>query len=546
MGPDVGDETPPKKSPVGKLPLGAGTSSGVGLGVVAAGVDLATKLVKAVAGARHQRELAEVKRAQRDEIADVLANPPPVHGSAHWATDAEIAANRSLHITRDVFASPSSLLLGALMGDDDTLPRGWLEWDGEGHLVTLAPTRTGKSTMQIIPNLLRYRGSVVVLDPKGELYEKTSRTRREFGEVYRLAPFEATTHAFNPIDTIEKSADALALADLVLPHDPNSQAFFRADGIAFLAGLFEFVKRHSPPERRNMDEVRRISAATREEFLQYVGWMRESPYASVRNVATLVLDKNVEKGIPNLRDTLGTELKVWDDDAIRRASAHSDFSFAALKEKTATVYITVPFTTMKSYAGYLKVVLTAALSAMTDNPAQPEIPVLFILDEFLSLQRFDAFKDAIRTHAGAGVRLWFFLHNVAALEELYPHASGSFWDAAVQVFFGTSNIETAKKLSEMLDYATVPQKTTTYSMGASVSRDAFFDVSRSDSLNVSHAVQLHRRLLMTPGEVMSRLERVLPDDTRFAVAKVGGLPIQLRLVPYFVGTHMPKLIGRLA
>ena len=42
-------------------------------------------------------------------------------------------------------------------------------WAGESHLLTVAPTRTGKATMQIIPNLLHYKGSAVVLDPKGEL-----------------------------------------------------------------------------------------------------------------------------------------------------------------------------------------------------------------------------------------------------------------------------------------------------------------------------------------------------------------------------------------
>ncbi|MCI5142939.1 MAG: transporter, partial [Candidatus Electrothrix sp. ATG1] len=44
----------------------------------------------------------------------------------------------------------------------------------EGHLLTVAPTRSGKGTGQIIPNLLRWEGSAIVIDIKGENYLKTA------------------------------------------------------------------------------------------------------------------------------------------------------------------------------------------------------------------------------------------------------------------------------------------------------------------------------------------------------------------------------------
>ena len=39
---------------------------------------------------------------------------------------------------------------------------------GDGHLITLARTGAGKGVGCIIPALLRYRGPVIVIDPKGE------------------------------------------------------------------------------------------------------------------------------------------------------------------------------------------------------------------------------------------------------------------------------------------------------------------------------------------------------------------------------------------
>lgn len=48
------------------------------------------------------------------------------------------------------------------------------------HIMTVAGSRSGKSTAAIIPNLLQYRGSVLAIDPKGELASRTAR-RRAFG-----------------------------------------------------------------------------------------------------------------------------------------------------------------------------------------------------------------------------------------------------------------------------------------------------------------------------------------------------------------------------
>lgn len=43
-----------------------------------------------------------------------------------------------------------------------------LRYDGAAHLLTIAPTRSGKGVGTIIPNLLLLDRSVVCIDPKGE------------------------------------------------------------------------------------------------------------------------------------------------------------------------------------------------------------------------------------------------------------------------------------------------------------------------------------------------------------------------------------------
>ena len=63
--------------------------------------------------------------------------------------------------------------------------------DDDRHIVTVAGNRAGKSSSVLIPNLLRYPASMVVLDPKGELAMATAAHRQRMGQkVYVLDPFQ--------------------------------------------------------------------------------------------------------------------------------------------------------------------------------------------------------------------------------------------------------------------------------------------------------------------------------------------------------------------
>ena len=89
---------------------------------------------------------------------------------------------------------------GLLIGRDIKTGK-LLRYDGPAHLLTMAPTRTGKGVGTIIPNLLTADRSVICIDPKGENARIAGRARHRFGPVYVLDPFGVTgqpSAAFNP------------------------------------------------------------------------------------------------------------------------------------------------------------------------------------------------------------------------------------------------------------------------------------------------------------------------------------------------------------
>lgn len=509
-----------------------GGSSGIDLGV-----KIGSAIGKTIAGQRQRRQTDEDLRRERERQEAILKNPPPVHGSARWATPADLNARGVLKPV-SAFDQPSSLLLGTVIDEEmGSAMLGQLHWDGEGHLLTVAPTRSGKSTTTIVPNLVRYKGSCVVFDPKGELYRETAQWRRDnVGPVYRVAPFETDTASFNPLETLSGPSDARMLADQIIPYDPKAQDFFRKDAIAILSALIVYVAQNAPPGLRNLAEVRKITAQPLSVFQEVIENMTRSDIPMVANAAQIVYDKDKDRSLPSLRDTLNTEMSLWDDPGVVAATSTSQLDFKTLKDRPATVYITVPFHKIKAYAGFLKILLVTALEAMVENPRQPDIPVLFILDEFLSLGPFPKFRDAIQTHAGAGVRLWFFLQNLSTLEEHYPQSWKAFFDATVKMFFGTDDIFTGNLISSMLGGKTVAFQTGGESHGSSSHMGDFFGHHASGNGSVNSSVGLHGKPLLSGDEVIRLLSAAKADGTRQGIISVGGTPpIKATLVPWYLG-----------
>ena len=73
-----------------------------------------------------------------------------------------------------------------------------LHYDGAAHLLTMAPTRSGKGVGTIIPNLLLLDRSVICIDPKGENARVTARARAAKGKVWCLDPFGVSWNSYPP------------------------------------------------------------------------------------------------------------------------------------------------------------------------------------------------------------------------------------------------------------------------------------------------------------------------------------------------------------
>lgn len=477
-------------------------------------------------------ERAERDRLAREERERQLADPPPLYGSARWPTSQDL---KPYLRDRAAFDDPRSILLGTFTDESQPTPAGFLHWDGDGHLLTIAPTRSGKALTTIIPNLLRYKGSCVVLDPKGELFEATSKWRSELGPVYRVAPLDTDSdkpvHRFDPVSQVQSEADARAIAQQICPRDPHASSFFMDDAEGFLTAVIVYVRRNAPPHRQSLATVCQMASLKGASLLKAVQQMAAFPPTAT--AARAILEKDPQRGLKVLQETLTSKLNRWLDREIQVSTAGNDIDFSSLKDRTATVYIEMPFHKMQTYAGWLRVILKAALDAMLANPRVPDIPVLFVLDEFLNVGPFPEYRDAIRTHAGAGVRLWFFLQDIYSLELYYPGNSWRpFLNCAVKQFFGINDPETAKMVGDYLGHKTHALRTTSSSTNVSSHLTGWMgDSSTNSGFSMTESIQLLGRPLMTHDEIKELLGGWQGDGWRYGITDLAGLrPFKTQLV----------------
>ena len=116
-----------------------------------------------------------------------------LHGEARFAKEAELK--------RHGFRAAQGIVLGRKRNE-------FLTFGGSEHVIVEAPTRSGKGVGIVIPNLLTWQGSVVVLDVKRENFEATAGFREKYGQdVYLFNPTstEARTARYNPLSFIDRS-----------------------------------------------------------------------------------------------------------------------------------------------------------------------------------------------------------------------------------------------------------------------------------------------------------------------------------------------------
>lgn len=364
------------------------------------------------------------RKVIRRRIEDSLDEAGDQHGTSHWASLEEVKKVGLLK--RD------GLFIGALNKKD-------LFYRGETHLLTIAPPGAGKGTCLAIPNLLNYPGSIIVTDPKAELYCTTARHRREkLGhEIIVLAPWaekmsaelecEVPDHGFNPLSILKDGPDikddAELISSLLLPGKAGmgaSDEFWNDAGQTLLTAFILFL--HSRYETFDLPLLRKQLLSQPELLFHKLDDMAHSPdFQGVlaelggKLLGTL---KHAPQQFEGAMGTAQKALRIYDPvGPLARHVSRGTVDFAALKETPKTIYLIMPSDRIGTHAAWLNMVISLAIELVGRDRSNRR--VLFLLDEFANLGYLPNVLRGMAQYRGQGVQVWSIIQQISQLERLY-------------------------------------------------------------------------------------------------------------------------------
>lgn len=410
----------------------------------------------------------------------MAANAAAVGPSAGFEPGANLAQTTALH-----FRLPNEagrIFLGVMDAavQKTRLPDGRLERFALGgtalgasddrHIMTIAGSRAGKGRSAIVPNLLTYPGSVLAIDPKGDLAALTADWRADIlgQKVVVLDPFGVAgavtgRHGgqFNPLSILREDSpslieDAGLIADaLVIPAPGTKDPHWDESAKQFLEGVILHVA--TSPAYAGRRDLVSVYECLMEDTDQLEGAMAENHAAdfAVLTLANHFFDKadNERSGVLS---SLRRHIRFLGYGQIKQALRGHTFDLRQLKTENMTVYLSLPAMRMGTCARWLRLFVNLTLAALEAEKLKPRHPVLMCLDEFATLGTMKTLEDAAGQIAGLGCKLWPILQDLGQLQALYEKRWETFiGNAGVLQFFGNSDMGTLEWISKRLGTTTI-------------------------------------------------------------------------------------------
>lgn len=453
---------------------------------------------------------------------------PTSHGSSRWAYPHELEA---LELAQTPGES-RGIILGREPGG-----KRFLTHRGKEHAFVFAPTRSGKGVGLVIPTLLTWRGSVFVLDIKGENWALTSGWRSRFSHAVYFDPTNLKSARFNPLLEVRKGAhevrDVRNIVDILgNPDGETKNDFWNLSAKNFLVGAILHVLYAEPDKSlAGVLAFLRDPRWTHEERLQR---MLATPHIdgrahpSVARAAKSLLNapENTRGGILS---TVESYLGLFDDPILAQVtSGESEFRLRDLQYAAhpVSLYLVVPPSDLLRVRPLLRLMLIQLGGALTEELVVSESKhrLLLLLDEFPTLGRMDWFEAALAYIAGYDIRAFLIAQDLNQIEKAYGANNAILGNCHIRIAFAPNDERTAKRLSEMLGQTTATKKTENFS-----GKRSAFGLD-----NVSRGVQEYARDLMTPAEIL----QLSADKELLFIA--GQPPILADKIRYYEEPHFQQ------
>jgi type IV secretion system protein VirD4 len=472
-----------------------------------------------------------------------------VHGTAHWASYNEIKESQLLDNSKGVF-------IGAYEYKGRV---HYLRHNGPEHILAFAPTRSGKGVGLVIPTLLSWSQSALIVDIKAELWALTAGWRQKYAKnkVMKFDPTCADNSGvkYNALEsirlkTIHEVKDVQNICEILVEKENHNGKgdYFQKAAFSFLTGMILHLLYKADNEDKRTPNLATVFKAINDpardiyKILEEMITYKHLGNKSHETVATIArgLANKADQELSGVVGTATETLNIYADPLIEKNIEYSEFKIDDLMdyEQPISLYLILKPSDKDRLRPVIKLLVNQILRKRTENELKfkdgqgvkdYKYELLLMGDEIAALGRLDILQESLAYMAGYGIKGYFIIQDIAQLYGLYTRDESIMSNCHTRIAYAPNKIETAEILSKMSGVTTVVKSHTTTS-------------GKRTSLmlgNVSESYQEVQRPLITADECM-RLPGPKKDSNKniidagdMLIFQAGKAPIYGKQILFF-------------
>lgn len=358
-------------------------------------------------------------------------------GYNHWAKDKEIKTDAGVE---KVEANSKDLSAAGVVLTYDKNSM-WVD-NSEYHTLVIGSSGSGKTRCVVKPlvNVLAKKGeSMILTDPKGELYQDCAEHLKELGYNVIILNFREPSRgsAWNPLalpyqfykaGNKDKAIELLDDVSLSILYDSanKNDPFWEQSASSYFSGLALSLFENATEEETNLNSISVMTTEGDERFgtskyiNEYFRLMGTKSNAYTFASGTIEAPNETQGGILS---TFRQKIRTFTSrDNLSEMLGHSDFDMRDIGKGKTAVFVVIhdEKTTYHGLATiFIKQCYETLIDVAQENGGKLPFRTNFILDEFANmppLKDVDAMVTAARSRL---IRFTFIIQNFAQLNDVY-------------------------------------------------------------------------------------------------------------------------------